>query len=140
DRAHDPLMIVTSVGKKERPTLRERRRPTTICRCSLFASIATGSRCAAALTRQSQGRGGRPICHRGVRVPQILVNDDDVLIRPAQRHRALAQGVLARGAFAVLQDLLPCTLTHVETGHTTQLLCRNRVSHVSSPRPPAEPR
>lgn len=71
-------------------------------------------------------------------MPQILVNDDDLVLRPAQRHRTLTQGVLAGRAFAMLQDLLERTLAHVETGETTQLLCGDLVSHVSPP--PADPR
>ena len=71
-------------------------------------------------------------------MPQILVNDDAVVVQPAQRHRSLAQRVLARGAFAMRHDLLECTLAHRETGNTTQLLCADLVSPVSPP--PADQR
>lgn len=73
-------------------------------------------------------------------MPQILVNDDvnddDLVVRPAQCDGALTQRILTRGAFAMRQDLLQRALAHIEAGQTTQLLCGDLMRHDVSP-PPA---
>jgi len=74
-----------------------------------------------------------PVRHRCSRVSQILVDDDDLVVRPAQCDRPLAERILACGAFAMRQDLLQRPLTDVQTGKTTQLFCSDLVCHVSPP-------
>ena len=58
---------------------------------------------------------------RGARQAEVGVDDDHAIKRPAQRHGALAQGVLALGALGVLEDLAHGRLAHVEVGIAPQV-------------------
>ncbi len=53
---------------------------------------------------------------RGAGLAEVAVDHDDALLGPAERHRALAQAVLALGALGVLEHLPQCRLTHVQVG------------------------
>ncbi len=53
---------------------------------------------------------------RGTRLAEVAVDDDDALLGPAERHRALAQAVLALGALGVLEHLPQRRLAHVQVG------------------------
>ena len=53
---------------------------------------------------------------RGARLAEVAVDHDDAFLGPAQRHRALAQAVLALGALGVLEHLPQRRLTHVQVG------------------------
>src|ERR1700723_799271 len=57
-----------------------------------------------------------PVGSRSSRLPKVGVNDDDPILGPAQRHRLLAQRILAFRAFAVLEDLTQRRLPDVEIG------------------------
>ncbi len=53
------------------------------------------------------------------------LDDDDAFVRPAERHGALAQGVLALGAFGVLHDLPERRLPHVEVRASLEVAGRH---------------
>jgi hypothetical protein len=53
---------------------------------------------------------------RGAGLAEVAVDHDDALLGPAERHRALAQAVLALGALGVLEHLSQRRLTHVQVG------------------------
>src|SRR5262245_63447210 len=58
----------------------------------------------------------KPIPPRGggARLALVAVDDDDLLLCPAQRDRALAERVLPRGALGILEDLPQRGLPDVE--------------------------
>jgi hypothetical protein len=58
---------------------------------------------------------------RRARVAEVPVDHDDVLDRPAQRHRALAERVLALGTLGVFNDLAQRRLPHIEIGLAAQV-------------------
>src|SRR5213594_113671 len=51
---------------------------------------------------------------RSAGLAEIGVDDDDLPFRPSQRDRTLAQRILPRGAFGILEDLAHRRLTHVQ--------------------------
>src|SRR5665811_842864 len=53
----------------------------------------------------------------------VAVNDDDLVGRPAQSQRSLAQTILAFGAFLVLLNLAQGGLPHVQEGLPAQMFC-----------------
>ena len=58
----------------------------------------------------------------GAGTAEIRIDDDDTLNGPAQRHGALAQGVLAPRALGVLEHLAQRGLTHVQIRVATQVI------------------
>src|SRR5437899_1738263 len=65
----------------------------------------------------------QPIDHRGSRLAQILINDDNTLCGPSQRKSALAQTILACRAFGVFEDLVQGTLAHVQHRLAREMPC-----------------
>jgi len=73
------------------------------------------------------------ISRRGSRMAQILINDDDSLIRPAQCSRSVAQGILAGSTLGILKDLLQRTLTDIQTCQSSEMISGDLLTHISDP-------
>ena len=54
-------------------------------------------------------------------LPEIAVDDDDAIKRPAERDSPFAQRVLALGALGVLEDLTQRRLPYVQVGHAREV-------------------
>ena len=63
----------------------------------------------------------RAVHRRGARLTEIGVDDDDLLTRPPERYRALAEAVLALGALGVLEHLPYGRLPYIEVGAARQV-------------------
>jgi hypothetical protein len=57
------------------------------------------------------------------RLPEIGIDDDDLIETPPQRHGPLTQSILALGTLGILQDLAQRRLAHVEIGVSLQVSC-----------------
>jgi hypothetical protein len=70
--------------------------------------------------------------------PQVVVDNQDAVARPAQGTGAVGQGVLAGGRFDVLEDLLGSRLSDVDDGETVEVpgLELGRTQGVIHGRPP----
>jgi len=62
-----------------------------------------------------------PIDSRCTGLPQVAVDDDDALHRPAQGNRLLAQSVLTLGAFGIFEHLAKRGLADVKVGVSLQV-------------------
>ena len=62
------------------------------------------------------------IAARGAGQPQVGVDDDNALLRPAQGHGTLTQSILALGAFPVFEDLPYRRLPHIQVGIAPQVI------------------
>src|SRR2546427_2804197 len=60
---------------------------------------------------------------------QVLINDDNLFGRPAERDGALPQGILARRAFRILEDLLKRTLPDIQTRQALEMARSNLLGH-----------
>src|SRR5881628_1729551 len=60
---------------------------------------------------------------RSARLAQIGIDDDDLVLPPSQRDGTLAQGILALGAFGILDDLPHGRLTDLEVGVALEVRC-----------------
>lgn len=70
----------------------------------------------------------------GCRATEIVVDHLD--LRPAQRHQAIAHGILKRAALPVVQDLMSRRLTRMEQRHALQMMGKNLFrDHGRPPRP-----
>ena len=76
-----------------------------------------------------------PLGCRRARQTEVVVDDHDLVGRPAQRQGSPLQRVLPGGAFLVLAHLLQGRLPHVEAGETTEMVRRDRggLAHVETP-------
>src|SRR5215472_7116322 len=61
----------------------------------------------------------------GAGLPEVTVDHDDPVKRPAQCHRALPQRILAVSTLGVLDDLAQRGLAHVEVGQARKVCSRN---------------
>ena len=77
-----------------------------------------------------------PIGRRRARLPEVRVDDDDVLQRPAQGDGMLAQGVLPLGTLGILDHLAERGLADVEIGLPLQMSRLDFLVDVWRHRPP----
>ena len=87
--------------------------------------------------RDFAGQASEPgsIVGAGAGEPEIFVDDDDLLLRPAELTGFLSQGVLSRGGFAVVFDLGQSRLANVDQGCALRMgqFDFGRISHWSAP-------
>lgn len=71
-----------------------------------------------------------PALGAGAGAAQVIVDDDDLVGGPAERHGPAAQRVLAVGGGGVLQHLAQRALPDIEVGGPAQLLDGHLLGHV----------
>ena len=77
------------------------------------------------LTSRHEPLKAFPVGGRGAGLAQIAVDDDDLIDGPAERDRALTQGVLPLRALGVLEDLPERRLADVEIRRAPQMARRD---------------
>lgn len=73
----------------------------------------------------------------GCRATEIVVDHLD--LRPAQRHQAIAHGILKRAALPVVQDLMSRRLTCMEQRLALQMMAKNLLRDQGRPPRPRSP-